>query len=198
MKIVVRLVAAVLALIVVAGGGIYVASQQRPGVAQGLAPVPTSSAAAESFDTKVRQLDDAAAQAKKTGKAQPVEVSFTEQELTTKAAEAAASESGSGIQATDTQVHLSGNQIIATSTVTVSGVSVNIGVVAVPQVVNGQTQIVVQQVQTGALPLPDAITNQITAQIGAAIDPSKLGLPIDIGQIQIVNGQLVIKGTANP
>ena len=82
--------------------------------------------------------------------------------------------------------------------VTVSGVSVNIGVVAVPQVVNGQTQIVVKDIQTGAIPLPDAIKSQINAQIGSALDPSKLGLPIDVSQIQIVNGQLVIKGTAQP
>ncbi|HEY6960056.1 MAG TPA: hypothetical protein VI814_14635 [Candidatus Limnocylindria bacterium] len=94
MKIVVRLVIAALVLIALAGGGIYIASQQKPSVARGLAPVPTSSMAAQSFDRKVQQLDDAAAQAKKTGTAQIIQVSFTEQELTTKAAEAAASQSG--------------------------------------------------------------------------------------------------------
>ena len=199
MKILVRLVVGILVLIVLAGGGLYVAAQQQPGVAQGLKAVPTSSASAQSFDSKVDAINKAAADAKKTGKAVPVEVGFTEQELTTKASQAAASQSAdSAIQATDTQIHLSGDQIIATSTVKVSGVSVNIGVVAVPTVVNGQTQIVVQQVQTGALPLPDAIKSQINAQIGSAIDPAKFGLPIDVSQIQVVNGQLVIKGTAKP
>lgn len=199
MKILVRVVGGVLVLIVLAGVGLYVAAQQEPNVAQGLKAVPTSSAAAQSFDSKVDALNRAAADAKKTGKAVPVEVGFTEQELTAMAAQAAASQSAdSAFQATDTQIHLSGDQIIATSTVTVSGVSVNIGVVAVPTVVNGQTQIIVQQVQTGALPLPDAIKNQINAQLGQAIDPAKLGLPIDVSQFQIVNGQLVITGTAKP
>jgi hypothetical protein len=64
--------------------------------------------------------------------------------------------------------------------------------------VNGQTQIIVKEVQTGALPLPDAIKQQINAQIGNAIDPSKLGLPFDVSQLQIVDGKLVIKGSAKP
>ncbi len=199
MKLLIRLVVGVLLLVVLAGGGLYVAAQQQPGVAQGLKAVPTSSAAAQSFDSKVDSMNKAAEEAKKTGKAQSVEVAFTEQELTTKAAQAEAGQSAdSPVQAKNTQIHLSGSQIIATSTVTVSGVNVNLGVVAEPVVVNGQTRIVVKEIQTGALPLPDAIKQQIDAQIGSAIDPSKLGLPIDVSQLTIVDGKLVIKGTAKP
>ena len=174
------------------------AAQQQPAIAQGLKAVPTSSVAVQSFDSKVDAMNKAD-EAKRTGKAQSVEVSFTEEELTTEASQAKASQSAdSAIKAKDTQIHLVGNQIIATSIVTVSRLNVNLGVVVEPTVVNGQTQFVVKQIQTGGLPLPDAIKQQIKAQIGNAIDPSKLGLPFDVSQLTIVDGKLVIKGTAKP
>ena len=199
MGIVIRVLLGIVVLVVLAGGGLFVASQQQPSIAQGLKPVATSAAAAQSFDSKVETMNKAAAEAKRTGKAQPVEVAFTEEELTTKVSEAAAQQSSEGgIAAKNTQIHLSGTNIIATSTVTVSGVSVNLGVIAEPRVVNGQTTIVVKEIQTGALPLPDAIKSQINAQIGSALDPSKLGLPFDVSQLTIVDGKLVIKGTAKP
>lgn len=199
MKTLGRLFLGILVLIVLAGGGLYVAAQQKTGIAQGLTAVPTSSAAAQSFDSKVDAMNKIADEAKRTGKAQSVEVSFTEEELTTKASQAEANQSAdSAIKAKDTQIHLSGNQIIATSTITVSGVNVNLGVVAEPTIVNGQMQIVVKEIQTGALPIPDAIKQQINAQIGNVIDPSKLGLPFDVSQLDIVDGKLVIKGTAKP
>jgi len=196
-KIIGRLILGVLVLVVLLGGGVYVASQQEPGVAKDLKPVATSSAAAQSFDAKLDAVKAAAEEAKKTGKAQPIELTITEQELTTKAAAETAKGAG-GVTATNTQIHLTNGNIVATSTVTVSGINVNVGVVAQPTVVNGQTQIVVKEIQTGALPLPDAIKQQINAQIGSAIDPKKLGLPFDVSQLQIVDGKLVIKGTANP
>lgn len=197
MGILARLVLGILVLVVLLAGGVYVASQQQPGVAKDLQPVATSSAAVQSFDAKLDAVNKAVEEAKRTGKAQPVELTITEQELTTKAAAAAATGAG-GLTATNTQIHLQGGQIIATSTVSVSGIALNVGVVAVPTVVNGQTQIVVKEIQTGALPLPDAVKQQINAQIGSAIDPKRLGLPFDVSQITIVNGQLVIKGTAKP
>lgn len=55
-----------------------------------------------------------------------------------------------------------------------------------------------KDVQTGALPLPDAVKQQINAAVGQAIDPSKLGLPIDISNITVVDGKLVIKGSTKP
>jgi len=193
-----KLLLALVLLVSLAGGGVYVAGQQKPAVAQGLKAVPASAAAAKSFDQKIDTMNKAVADARKTGKAQPVEVTFTEEELTSKASQAIASGASGGIAAQNTEIHLQGGNIIATSTIQVSGVSLNVGVVATPTVVNGQTRIVVKEIQTGALPLPDAVKEQINAQIGTAVDPAKLGLPFDVSQLQVVDGKLVIKGTAKP
>ena len=161
-------------------------------------PIVASTQSAQSFDAKVDTLKAAQDQAKKSGKAQAVEVTFSEEELTSKASQATGPIGDTGIAATDTQVHLSGGNIIATSSVTVQGISLNIGVVATLIVENGQTKIIVRDVQTGALPLPDVVKQQINAAIGQAIDPSKLGLPIDVSNMTIVNGQLVVTGTTKP
>ena len=193
-----KIVGGLLLLVVLAGGGVFVLAKQQPSIAAGLKPVVASAQASQSFDAKVDTLKAAQAEAKKTGKAQAVEVTFTEEELTSKAAQATGPIGDTGIAAADTQVHLSGGNIIATTSLTVQGISVNVGIVATPVVVNGQTQIVVKDVQTGALPLPDAVKQQINAAIGQAIDPAKLGLPIDISNMTIVDGKLVVKGSAKP
>lgn len=185
-------------LVVLAAGGVFVLAKQQPNVAAGLKAVTASTQAAQSFDAKVDALKVAQDVATKTGKSQSVEVTFTEEELTSKASQITGPIGDTGLAATDTQVHLAGGNVVATSTVTVQGISVNVGVVAKPTLVNGRMQIVVTDVQTGALPLPDAVKQQINAAVGQAIDPAKLGLPLDISNLTIVDGKLVLKGTAKP
>jgi uncharacterized protein YpmS len=197
-SVLVRVALGLAVLLVVSGLGLLVAAQQRPSVAEGLKPVSSSATAAQSFDAKVDALNKAVDESIKTGKTQAIEIAFTEEELTSKAAQATTTDAAAGVRTQDTQIHLAGNQIIATSTVTVAGINVNVGVVAEPAVVNGQTQLVVKEIQTGALPLPDAVKQQINSQIGGAIDPAKLGLRIDVSQLQIVDGRLVIRGTTRP
>ncbi len=193
-----RLFLAVVLVVAVGGGALYVFSQQQPTVAHGLSKVPITTKAAQSFDDKVKALEQAAAAARTSGKATPVQATFTEEELTSAANQAAAGATTGGLAASDTQIHLQGGNVIATSNVTVQGLTIPIGVVATPTVVNGQVTMVVQQIQTGGIPLPDALTQQLQAQVGKAIDPSALGLPMNISSLQIQNGQVVLSGTTQP
>lgn len=181
----------------VGGGGLYFLAQQPPSVAQGLKKVQVSTEAAQSFDEKIAAMQRAVDEAKRTGKAQPVELTVTEEELTSKIAETTVTASG-GIVTDAVQVNLSGGNIIATTNVNVQGLSLAVGIVATPVVEDGKTKIVVKEIQTGALPVPDAIKQQIEAQIGKAVDPAALGLPFDISKMTIVDGKLVISGTAKP
>ena len=194
----VKILLGLVVLAVVAVGGAAVLAQQKPSVGRDLRPVTVGGTAARSFDDKVDHLAKAAAEAKRTGKAVPVEISLSEEELTSKVSIVASQPNPAGIVGTNTQVHLQGGNVIATSDVTVQGLPLSIGVVAQPTIVNGTVQIIVKEIQTGALPLPDAIKQQLNAQIGQAIDPAKLGLPIDVSKLQVVDGKLVIRGTAKP
>mgnify|MGYP001791780019 CR=1 FL=1 len=157
-----------------------------------------SGSGARSLSPGTAATQAAAAQGDKTGKGASVEVTFTQEELTSKANGAGSTLTDSGLAIADTQVHLAGGNIVATSSVTFQGFSLNVGVVATPIVVNGQTQIVIKEIQTGALPIPDAIKQQLNAQLGQVSDPKKLGLPIDVSNLTVVDGKLVVKGQAKP
>jgi hypothetical protein len=181
----------------VGGGGVFVLSQQQPPVATGFRQVTVSAEAARSFDDKVKAVQATVDEAIRTGKATPVEVTFNEEELTSKIAEAAKTVTG-GLVTSGTQINLQGGNIVATSSVSLQGINVNVGIVATPIVEGGQTRIVVKEIQTGAIPLPDALKQQIESQVGVALDPKSLGLPFDISKLTIANGQIVIAGTAKP
>lgn len=190
-----------LGLLVLGGlgyGAVQVMSLQQPAVSAGLTKVEVSAQAARSFDDKVRTIEAAAAEARRTGTATAVEVTFSEQELTSKIAEASAGALGGGLAATDTQIHLAGGNIVATSKVNVQGIDLNVGIVATPVVQDGRTTIVVKEIQTGGLPLPDALKQQIQAQVGQAVDPRSLGFAFDVSKVTIVDGKIVIAGTARP
>ncbi|MBU6423257.1 MAG: hypothetical protein KGQ88_04395, partial [Chloroflexi bacterium] len=103
MGVFLRLLVGLVLVVGLAGGGVYVLSQQQPSVAAGLKTVPVSSAAARSFDDKVKALEAAAAAAKASGTAAPVTATFTEAELTSAANQASSGTSG-GLAATGTQI----------------------------------------------------------------------------------------------
>lgn len=195
---------ALLMLLILGGagyGGLQVFSQyqqqQAAKVAEGLRPITVTPVAAQSFDDKLSAMEKAAADAKRTGRATPIEVTFTEQELTSKLAQMTFSGTG-GLVATDMQVHLTGGNVVATSKVVVQGFTLNVGVVAAPVVESGQARLVIKDIQTGGIPVPDALKQQIQAQLGQAIDPSALGLPFEVTKVQVLDGKVVITGNAKP
>jgi hypothetical protein len=182
-------------------GGLQILSQyqqqQAARVAEGLRPIVVTPVAAQSFDEKLGAIEKAAGDAKRTGRATPIEVTFTEQELTSKLAQMTFSGTG-GLVATDMQVHLSGGNVVTTSKVNIQGFSLNVGIVATPVVESGQARLVIKEIQTGGIPVPDALRQQIQAQLGQAIDPSALGIPFEVTKVQVLDGKVVISGTAKP
>lgn len=197
MRLILGLFGALLALLVLGGGGAFVLSQQEPSIAAGLPPIVASAEAAASFDAKIESLNAAVEEARRTGLAREVELELTEEELTSKAQQTTTIGDGSAV-ATETKVHLRNGDIVATSKVNIQGFDLRIGVVATLLVENGQTKIVVKEIQTGALPIPDAVKAELNEQIGSAVDPRSLGLPIDVSQLTVADGRIVIKGTARP
>src|SRR5438132_7807456 len=116
-----KILAGLLLLVVLAGGGVLVLAKQQSSVASGLKQVVVTTQAAQSFDSKVDTLNAAAAEAKRTGKTQAVEVSFSEEELTSKASQTTGTIGDTGIAAADTQIHLAGGNVVATTNMTVQG-----------------------------------------------------------------------------
>ncbi|HUG55582.1 MAG TPA: hypothetical protein VMJ92_00775 [Candidatus Limnocylindrales bacterium] len=197
MRLVGGLLGSLLTLAVLGGAGLFVLSQQQPRVAEGLPAVLASETAARSFDEKITALDAAVEEARRSGAAREVTLALTEEELTSKARELTRIGDGSAV-ATDTQIRLRDGRIIATSLVTLQGLTRNRGIVAITVVEDGRTKIVISEIQTGALPLPEAVTTELNKQIGASIDPVTLGLPLDVSDVTVADGTIVVTGTARP
>ncbi|MBM4433900.1 MAG: DUF2993 domain-containing protein [Chloroflexi bacterium] len=181
-------------------GAVQVLSQTQQRAAPAAEPLPSiavTPAAARSFDEKLSAMEKAVEDARRSGRATPVEVTFTEQELTSKLADVTLSGTA-GLVATDIQVHLSGGNVVTTSKVSVQGLHLNVGIVATPVVEGGQAKLVIKDIQTGGVPFPDALKQQIQAQLGQAIDPSALGLPFEVTKVQVLDGKVVISGNAKP
>ena len=198
MRTINRILFAALCLALAVGTAIYFAARQRPTTVRNLSPVAISPAAVKSFDQKAVVLQQAADKAQQTGKPQPVMVTFTETELTSKAAQALRDLPDSLIKADNLELHLVDNGVIATSTIDVAGIPVSIAVVAEPLTIDGTTTFVIKDIQTGAIALPDSLRAQIDSQLQQQLSPETLNLPFDVTGLEIENGQLVLQASVNP
>ena len=198
MRTINRILFAALCLALAVGTAIYFAARQRPTTVRNLSPVAISPAAVKSFDQKAVVLQQAADKAQQTGKPQPVMVTFTETELTSKAAQALRDLPDSLIKADNLELHLVDNGVIATSTIDVAGRPVSIAVVAEPLTIDGTTTFVIKDIQTGAIALPDSLRAQIDSQLQHQLSPETLTLPFDVTGLEIENGQLVLQASVNP
>ena len=198
MRTINRILLAALCLALAVGTAIYFAARQRPTLLRNLTPVAISPAAVKSFDQKAVVLQQAADKAQQTGKPQPVTVTFTETELTSKAAQALRDLPDSLIKADNLELHLVNNGVIATSTIDVAGIPVSIAVVAEPLTIDGTTTFVIKDIQTGAIALPDSLRAQIDSQLQQQLSPATLNLPFDVTGLEIENGQLVLRASVNP
>ena len=198
MRTINRILFAALCLAFAVGTAIYFAARQRPTLVRNLTPVAISPAAVKSFDQKAVVLQQAADKAQQTGKPQPVTVTFTETELTSKAAQALRDLPDSLIKADNLELHFVDNGVIATSTIDVAGIPVSIAVVAEPLTIDGTTTFVIKDIQTGAIALPDSLRAQIDSQLQQQLSPATLNLPFDVTGLEIENGQLVLQASVNP
>ena len=198
MRTINRILFEALCLAFAVGTAIYFAARQRPTLVRNLTPVAISPAAVKSFDQKAVVLQQAADKAQQTGKPQPVTVTFTETELTSKAAQALRDLPDSLIKADNLELHLVDNGVIATSTIDVAGIPVSIAVVAEPLTIDGTTTFVIKDIQTGAIALPDSLRAQIDSQLQQQLSPATLNLPFDVTGLEIDNGQLVLQASVNP
>lgn len=168
----------------------------RPAVADGLRDVVADPNAARSLDDKVLALEAHVEAARLSGQRLPVTITLTEQELTSKAAQfLATADPTNTLRPSNVQIHLANGDVIVTSTMQVSGLTLNVGIVATPVVLDGKTVFAVKDIQTGGLFLPDLLKQELSARIAPALDPVSLGLPLDIASIEVGQGTMTVQGT---
>lgn len=194
--LVVRAAVAIAMLGGITYGAVQVFGGGRPAVADGLRAVVVDANAARSLDGKFEALEEQVAAARRTGQRLPVTLTLTEQELTSKASQFLASaDPTNSLRPSNVQIHLANGDVVITSTVQLQGLTLNVGIVAAPVVMDGKTVFAVKDIQTGGFFLPDLVKQQLSERIAPALDPASLGLPLDILSIKVGQGTLTVQGT---
>ncbi len=167
---------------VLLGGAAYLLAQS-PARAASATPVPVSSAAAERFDQKVAALEGATA---------PTTVEITDQEATSKFAEALAADPDLP-RLDDPQVAFRDGRIHFSGTTRDTPIPVNVVVVGRAEARDGRLVPVVERIDTGRLPLPGPLRDHITGAVGN-LDRLNDDLPIYVTDLRVLDGRLALTG----
>ena len=174
--------ALILIAIVVVGSGIILLLR-APALAASITPVPVSSAAAGSFDRKVATAAGATA---------PFTVEITEQEATSKFAQALASDP-SAPRLDGVQVNFRDGKVYLSGTAREAPFPVDVVVVGRVEARDGRLVSTVEQVDTGPFPLPSGVKEQI-AGAATGLDALNNDLSIYVTDLRVLDGRLVLTG----
>ncbi len=151
--------------------------------------VEASAQAAESFDQKLSQLNEAHLAGR------PTEVRITEAELNSKLQQSLQSSPGPGGAATvkATTVHLEADRLRGTFTVNLKGKDVYLTLGGTLAVSNGTLVFTPTDVRMGSLPVPMALIEPtLRDRLNQMREHMKL--PEYIGNVRVENGELVLEG----
>lgn len=172
----------VLLLILLGAGALWFLSQSSSAARQ-ITPVAVSSAAAASFDEKVATVQAATA---------PVTVEITESEATSKlVATIAADPTLPRIE--NPQVSFRGGKVLVSGVSRDAPIPITIVVTGRIEARDGRLVTTVEQVDSGRIPLPGTIQQQIT-DLASDTDRLNEGLPIAVTEVRVLDGRLALTG----
>jgi len=182
-------------LLLVLGVGGYLAwgfIHQSPAVPQTSASEATTASAQQ----KALSFANAQAQAQRTGQSVKVVQTFNDAELSALANEAARAR---GLPVDRISLHATGEGTVqGTGEAQVAGQTMPVTLEGVPVVTDNRVALNVTSTRVGSIPLPGAISDQVTQQLR---QPLELGQPIEgFQQLQVAvhDGQLTVSGVAEP
>lgn len=173
----------IILVIVLLGAVAFWFVSQPPATAQQITPVVVSSAAAASFDQKVATVQAAKA---------PVTIEITEQEATSKLVATIAADPTLP-QIENPQVSFRDGKVLVSGTSHDAPIPVTIVVTGRIAARDGKLVTTVEQIDSGRIPLPAAIQQQITA-LATNTDRLNEGLPIAVTEVRVLDGKLVLTG----
>jgi hypothetical protein len=152
--------------------------------------------AAAAVQPQAAILQQALADAKKSGTAVPITLSFTERELTLAAA-AYFPQTVSGATLTDPQVRLRSSQLVLQCIATVFGFHTTAVVVATPLASAGRVTVRIDSATIAGVAVPDSVRADLASQLDQVIAS---GLPpgFVVSAVTVANATLTIQGTAIP
>ena len=196
-------VASIVLLILVALFAGYYLLTHGLEVEKEMVEVSISQQAAQSFDQRIEHFEDAVEAASPGEK---VSLVITEEEANSKIAELIAeanlkeqiAKAGLPVDLdiSDVQINFRDGRVKALALTEISGIEVKMGVQALVDVKDGRLSLDVQDIDFGSLPLPQTLKDQLTGLIPEDIDTLNLDIPIELEDVIIQDGQLLIKGVA--
>lgn len=183
-----------LVVLVLLAGGAYAAwtmAHQSPNLSANSSP-----ADAQSGSQKAQAFSNAQAQALRTGRPVPVSETFSDAELSALANQAAANRN---LPISQISLHTTNQGTVqGQAQASVAGQTVPVTLEGVPVVTGDHVALNVTSTHMGSIPLPGAISDQVTQQIK---QPLELGASFNNWQnvrVSVAQGQLTVSGTAEP
>jgi len=170
-------------LLVVLAGAAYFFLTRPSTLSQSLATVPVSTAAAQSFDSKIATLQAASAS---------TQIEISEQEATSKLVETLAVEP-SAPKIENPQIAFRGGKVIVSGISHDAPIPITVVVVGTVAARDGKLVTTVERIDTGRFPLPGPIQAQIT-DLATNTDQLNEALPIVVADVQTLEGRLLVTG----
>lgn len=177
-----RLVVVVVLAAAALGGAAYLLNR-APETATAITPVIASDDAAASFDRKVGTMQRAGA---------PATIEITDEEATSKLVEALATEPDAP-NITDAQVNFRDGRLYLSGTARETPLAVKVVIVGRLEARDGHLVATVEQIDTGRIPLPAAMRDQIT-DAATSLDELNRRLPIYVTAVDVLDGRLTLTG----
>ena len=196
-KLAIVLAIVVAVILVIAGVGYYLVTRPSD-VEQQAASVGVSDEAAQSAQEKI---DDFTTQLSTAPEGEVLSLTLTDEEVTSGIVrELKFGDQALPLDVQNPRIMFVQDKIMASGDITVSGFQTNIAIEAEAQAENNQLKLKINQLSLGKLPLPDALVNKIKEGLipgdEIIIDMSEMDIPINLENISIVDGSIVLTGTA--
>lgn len=164
-----------------------------------LPEVQVSSEASVDLDKKLGELEQTVSNAETSLTPVPVTLHITEEELTAKAAQLMADDTGfSQLEAKDLQIHLLPDKIVCTAKVRMSGLDLPLTVNSRVEVIDDKPEVVVENVEMGRFPLPAGIQAQIVDTVETQMNEIWTDIPILVEEVRVEQGSAIITGQTKP
>lgn len=192
LKIVGIVFGSIVVLVLIVVGVIWLLMSRTSSIAAQVTPVASSPEAAQRLDAKWQDFRSTVSQ---VGAGTEVSVTITQEEMNSKINEELKSVTlPAGLAVENLNVNLTDGKILISANVNYSVFSGKAGMEATVETVDGQTSIVVKDVDMGALPIPQSLKDQLAGLIPENGIINISDLPFDISSVKIVNGQMVVDG----
>ena len=181
-------------LALAAAGVIFFLMHRAPAITNTMTPVTSSHQSVMALDSKITAFNNAVQNATP---GTPVSLNVTQEEITSKVNEELAGMTAqlpAGLSVGNVTINFQDGKALISAPVTYSALSGTAGAAIAVQTINGTPTISVKDIDFGALPIPQAVKDQLAGMIpnGGQIDLGNM--PVDITNIQIIDGQIVMNG----